>query len=326
MRAVAEKTSSSISVVIPSYNGVGYLPGCLSSLRSQLVTPDEVIVVDDGSTDDTTSFLREHFPDVRVVRLDTNRGFAAAVNEGIRRCTRDYIALLNNDTQASPQWLRALKTTLDRQPSVGFCSSKMLFADRPEVVNSIGIGFTRTGTAFDVGYGQPDGERFASPRPIFGACAGAAMYRRQLFERIGLFDEDLFMWYEDADLSFRAQLAGFKCAYVPDAVVYHVGGGTASPNDSLHIYYCSRNQILVLVKNLPGPLRSVYFGRLALTCLKHSFKSLAKGQTAVVRGYLAALASLRYFIKKHELIHDIVSSSADEILALLELELRQPTT
>ncbi|GAB4344563.1 MAG: glycosyltransferase family 2 protein [Candidatus Abyssubacteria bacterium] len=320
---MAENTSSNISVVIPSYNGVGYLPECLNSLRGQLVPASEIIVVDDGSTDQTTPFLREHFPDVHVVRLETNRGFAAAVNEGIRRCRGSYIALLNNDTQASPQWLGELKATLDREPAVGFCSSKMLFADRPDIINSIGIGFTRAGTAFDVGYGEPDGEKFASPRPMFGACAGAAMYRRELFERTGLFDEDLFMWYEDADLSFRAQLAGFTCLYVPTAIVYHVGGGTTSPSDAQHIYYCSRNQILVMVKNLPEPLRPVYFRRLTVTCLKHSVRSLLRGYPAVVRGYLAALMNLRYFMKKHRLTIDISVVSDDYICKLLELEHNQ---
>lgn len=317
---MGENRSGTISVVIPTYNGIKYITGCLNSLGDQLQRPDETILVDDGSTDGTASFVANSHPEVRLVRLDSNRGFAAAVNEGIRHCKGTYIALLNNDAQAAPQWLSELKRTLDERPSIGFCSSKILFADQPEVINSIGIGFTRAGTAFDVGYRHRDDEKFRHPRPIFGACAGAAMYRREVFEDIGLFDEDLFMWYEDADLSFRAQLAGYQCLYVPTAVVSHVGGGTASPHDRLHIHYCSRNQILVLVKNLPDPLRLRYFPRLMATCLKHSLKMLMRGEVAVLSGYLAALRDLNLFLKKHKLNQGFAKASVEEILNLLSLD------
>ncbi|MBI4831278.1 MAG: glycosyltransferase family 2 protein, partial [Candidatus Lindowbacteria bacterium] len=228
--------------------------------------------------------------------------------------------LLNNDTRAAPQWLSELKRTLDENPSAGFCSSKMLFADQPDVINSVGIGFTRAGTAFDVGYGEKDGDRFTAPRPIFGACAGAAMYRRKVFDDVGLFDEDLFMWYEDADLSFRAQLAGYGCRFVPTAIVYHIGGGTASPNHKSHIFYCSRNQILILAKNLPDALRVHYFSRLILICLKHLFKTLLRGETTVLRGYLAALKDLKYFIRKGKLTSYKTVASVQELSRLLKMD------
>ena len=317
---MTENISSKISVVVPSYNGIQYIADCLNSLRDQLLKPDEVILVDDGSTDETASFVERSYPEALVVKLDSNRGFAAAVNEGIRRCTGTYVALLNNDARAAPEWLSELKRALDKDPSIGSCSSKMLFSDRPDTINSIGIGFTHAGTAFDVGYGQRDGERFERTRPIFGACAGAAMYRRKVFDDIGLFDEDLFMWYEDADLSFRAQLAGYRCLYVAAAVVYHVGGGTASPGDRMHIHYCSRNQILVAVKNLPDPLRFRYFIRLLSVALKHSLKALANGELAVLTGYLAAVRDMGRFARKHKLTRQFTRSSASEILDLLRLD------
>ena len=319
-KRVTDSITETVSVVIPSYNGVGYLADCLNSLKDQLRKPDEIILVDDGSTDATPSFIKESYPDVQLVTLETNRGFARAVNEGIQRCKGTYIALLNNDTRAEPQWLSELRRTLEENPDVGFCSSKMLYADRPNIINSIGIGFNKNGTAFDVGCGQKDGEAFERSRPIFGACAGAAMYRRTVFDDVGLFDEDFFMWYEDADFSFRAQLSGFRCLYVPGAVVYHIGGGTASSNDRLHIHYCSRNQILMMAKNLPGPLRSRYFRRLAAICLKHSLKTLLRGQTAVTTGYLAALRDLSRFLKKHDAITCDARVSADEISRLMSLD------
>jgi len=318
---VTDKISGTISVVIPTYNGIAYIEDCLNSLREQDRKADEIIIVDDGSTDGTASFVGRSYPEVRYVKLVSNRGFAVAVNEGIRHCKSDYIALLNNDTRAEPQWLRELAKTLDERPSVGFCSSKMLFADRPEVINSIGTGFTRAGIAADIGYGENDGEKFRHPRPIFGACAGAAMYRKTMFDKIGLFDEDLFMWYEDVDLSFRARLAGYECFYVATAVVHHVGGGTVSPATDLHTHYCARNQVLVMVKNLPGPLRPKYFTRMAVVCLKHSLKMLLGGQSATAEGYLAAIRDLKPFLKKHKATTELTVVSANEIDRLLTLDL-----
>ncbi len=312
--------SETISVVVPTYNGARFIPACLDSLLSQSCPPDEIILVDDGSTDGTADFVTDSYPEVKLVRLDSNRGFAAAANAGIRSCRADYVALLNNDARADARWLAELKKPFGEDNGIGSCSSKMLFADRPEIVNSIGIGFTHAGTAFDVGYGQPDGERFASPREIFGACAGAAMYRRSLFEIIGLFDEDLFMWYEDADLSFRARLAGYKCRYIPAAIVYHVGGGTESPHDRKHVYYCSRNQVLVLVKNLPDSLRSRYFMRLLVVAAKHSIRSLLQGNVTVTAGYLGAVARLRLFLKKHKATRDRAIASDHYIWQLMNLE------
>jgi GT2 family glycosyltransferase len=128
------------------------------------------------------------------------------------------------------------------------------------------------------------------------------------------------MWYEDVDLSFRAQLAGYKCMYVPTAVVYHVSGGTASSSNKLHIRYCTRNQVLVMVKNLPGPLRSRYFVRLAAVCLKHSLKTLLQGQTTVSAGYLMALKDLRRFIKKYKLNPELSDSYISYIADLLALD------
>jgi GT2 family glycosyltransferase len=318
--SVGEITSETISVVIPTYNGIRYIADCLDSLRKQVRKPDEVIVVDDGSTDDTSSQVEENYPEVRCIRLDSNRGFAAAVNEGIRHSSGTYVALLNNDTRADEAWLHELEHTLQEQPSLGSCSSRMLFADRPEIINSIGIGFTAAGMAADVGYGQEDGEKFRRSRPVFGACAGAAIYRRAMLDDIGLFDEDFFMWYEDVDLSFRAQLAGYSCVYVPTAIIYHVGGGTASAANRLHLRYCSRNQVLVMVKNLPDQLRLRYFRRMAITCAKHSLKMALQRKPAVIGGYLAAIKDLRKFIKKHRITSNVTRVSSDIIERLLLLD------
>jgi hypothetical protein len=313
-------SSSKTSVIIPTYNGIKHIPPCLDSLRNQSKRADEILVVDDGSSDGTASLIANSYPDVRLVRLEKNRGFAAAVNEGISHSSGDYIALLNNDTQVHPEWLAELAKVIDEQSGISFCSSKMLFAEKPDVINSIGIGFTRSGIAMDVGYRQKDAPRFNQPRPILGACAGAAIYRRSLFEQIGLFDEDLFMWYEDVDLSLRAQLTGHKCLYVPTAIVYHKGGGTVSSKEGKHIFYCSRNQILILIKNLPRPLLTKYMLRLSVVCAKHSIKSILEGNASPIAGYYAALRSLKCCLKKRQVIQAKTSISADTLLHLLQLD------
>jgi hypothetical protein len=274
--------------------------------------------VDDASTDGTAELIAKSYPDIHLIRLNKNKGFAGAVNEGVARSKGEYVALLNNDTQAHPEWLSELNKALDENPSTDSCSSKMLFADRPDTINSLGIGFTSSGVAMDVGLGQKDGPLFNKSRPVFGACAGAAIYRRRLFADIGFFDGDLFMWYEDVDFSFRAQLAGHRCLYVPTAIVFHKGGGTVSSNQKLHIYYCCRNQILVLVKNLPGPLCPKYLPRLALLCLKHSIKTLLKGETAAVSGYCRALKDLNLFLKKRKLILSRTVVYATDIQDLMQ--------
>jgi GT2 family glycosyltransferase len=314
------KSSDKVSIIIPTHNGIEYIPPCLDSLQKQAHRADEIIVVDDASADGTASLVARSYPDVRLIRLEKNRGFAGAVNEGIRHASGQYVALLNNDTQAHPQWLNELVKVLDEQPEFSSCSSKMLFADQPERINSIGIGFTRSGIAMDVGLRQKDGPEFNRPRRIFGACAGAAIYRRRLFDEIGLFDEDLFMWYEDVDFSFRAQLAGHQCLYVPTAVVYHKGGGTVSSNERTHIYYCCRNQILILVKNLPWALLPQYMLRLSWVCAKHSMKSLLKGETAALAGYSGALTGLKLFLKKRNASNLRSKTSISHLLEAMQMD------
>jgi hypothetical protein len=141
-----------------------------------------------------------------------------------------------------------------------------------------------------------------------------------MLDEIGLFDEDLFMWYEDVDLSFRAQLAEYTCVYVPTAIIHHVGGGTSSSASNLHLHYCARNQVLVMVKNLPDLLRSRYFPRMAWICAKHSIKMLMQGKPAVIGGYLAALRDLRLFIGKHRASVGDTKVSAEAIERLLTLD------
>lgn len=238
-----------ISVVVLNFNGKRYMDSCLSALASQTYEDFEVIVVDNGSTDGSTEHLDAHFPWVTVVKNEKNLGFAGGTNTGIRHAEGKYILTLNNDTRVDRCFLECLIEPMHSSKDVGMCASKMLFPDGR--INSAGICISRSGAAWDRGMFEPDEKQYDSQEEVFGPCAGAALYRRKMLDEIGLFDEDFFLYMEDVDLAFRGRLAGWKCAYVPQAKVYHIHGGTAGFGSDLSVYYGNRNVIWYTVKNLP---------------------------------------------------------------------------
>ena len=245
-----------VTIIIPNWNGRHLLGTCLDSLRRQTFRDFETIVVDNGSSDGSVEFLRENYPEVRLIALEDNRGFSAAVNRGIREARGEYIALLNNDTEADPRWLEELVKALDSHPEVGLCASKMIDFHKRTLIDRAGDCFTIYGLAIKRGAGERDCPEFNREEYVFGACAGAAIYRASLFEEIGPLDEDFFAYLEDVDLSFRAQLYGYKCLYVPSAVVYHMAGATSRAFQTrLKKFGINiKNNLFVVVKNMPGGL------------------------------------------------------------------------
>ena len=280
-----------VSVVIPNWNGAHHLPECLQSLRSQTLKPARVLVVDNGSTDDSLALLAREFDWVEVIERGDNGGFSTAVNAGIEASDTPFIALLNNDTRAAPDWLERLVEGLEHTPEASFAASLMLRYDPPHEIDSAGDGFSLlAGAGYNIAAGEPADAR-TEPAWVFGACAGAALYRRELFADIGLFDEDFFLVFEDVDLDLRAQVAGHRCLYLPDAVVYHKRGASTD-NASLEVISRSwRNTIWVAGKNLPGPLFSFWllaFGlRMARlfgwAVIMRLFRKLFPGSQALAR-------------------------------------------
>ena len=244
-----------VAVVIPNWNTREFLGPCLRSLRGQTFRDFETILVDSASTDGSVEYIRENFPEVRTVALPENRGFSGAVNAGIEDSGAGLVVLLNNDTEQDPGWLAALVRAADRRPEAGLFASKLVdYGDRRRL-DGAGDALRRSGLPYRLGHGEVDRGQFESERFVFGACAAAALYRRSVFEDVGLFDEDFFAYCEDGDVSFRAQLAGHRCLYVPDSVVYHVGSvSTGGKRSATATRLGTRNGLLLLVKNLPGPL------------------------------------------------------------------------
>lgn len=277
-----------VSVVIPNWNTRKFLGMCLTSLGQQTFRDFEVVLVDSGSTDGSLAFMRENFPEVEVVALRENRGFAAAVNAGIAASGSEFVVLLNNDTEQDPGWLESLVRAADAHPEAGLFATKMISHSDRRYLDGAGDSIRPDGLPYRLGHGEIDRGQFDRAAYVFGACAGAAMYRRRLFEEVGAFDEDFGSYCEDGDLNFRAQLAGHRCLYVPEAVVYHVGGGaTGGKRSRTATRLGSRNSLNSLVKNLP------------LALVPHLLPFFAAGQlvrlaTAATTGVLPAhLAGLK---------------------------------
>ncbi len=280
-----------VSVVVANYNGARFLRGCLDSLRQQTYPRIEVIVVDDASADGSVDLVRTEYPEVHLVVLPRNVGFATAANEGMRRSAGQVVALLNNDAEADSHWVAELVAALQDDPAAGIATSKILLYDRRDIIHTAGDFLGRDGIPGNRGVWQQDRGQFDTPEYVFGGCGGAVAYRREMLDDIGLFDETFFMYCEDVDLSFRAQLRGYRVRYVPTARVYHrlsaTGGGV------LASYYCSRNFLAVLVKNTPASLlwrmlpRILWSQvRMAVEAIRHFREPAARAR---LRGQLAGL-------------------------------------
>ena len=240
-----------VSVVIPNYNGLPFLPCLMKSLKGQTFTDFEVVLVDNGSQDGSLSYLEKEHPWVRVVALSKNHGFSEAVNIGIRESAGELVLLLNNDTEVEADFIGELVEGIRRHGKAFGCGARMMqFQDR-SLLDDAGNFYCALGWAFARGKGKP-ADRFLKEIPIFSPCAGAAIYRRDLLEAIGLFDEAHFAYLEDVDLGYRARLFGYENWYIPSAVVYHVGSGTSgSRHNAFKTTLSARNNLYLLYKNMP---------------------------------------------------------------------------
>jgi len=263
-------------VVIVNYNGERFVAPCLSSVLAQTRPFDEIIVVDNASSDSSLSMVRHRFPQVKVIGIGQNLGYAEGCNRGINASTGDLVAVLNNDAVLHSHWLEKLLEH-DHDPW-SFWASLILFASEPEKIDSAGDAMAVVGAGFKIGHLQSAQNR-TEPREVFGPCAAAALYRRSLLETTGGFDPDFFLIYEDADLNFRARLQGFRCLFVPDAVAYHHVNSSIGSFSHTYVFFGHRNSEYVFWKAMPLALLLMYLPERILFDLASFFFFVMKGRS-----------------------------------------------
>jgi GT2 family glycosyltransferase len=260
--------SPRLTVSVLSYDGRHLLETILPSLAAQRFRDFEVVVVDNGSRDDTVAWLRERWPAVTVRSLPHNVGVTPALNVGALAGRAELVGLFNNDLELDPDCLAQLVAALDAHPEAGWVGPKQLSFHQRDRIDGAGDTFTWRGAGHRRGHGEVDHGQYEVPCEIFGACGGAAVYRRAALQFVGPFDEDFYAFYEDIDWDFRAQLAGFRCRYVPAAVAYHMGSATIGAGlTDFTRYHLWRNTIWVLAKNTPGRLLLRHLPELVLAQL-----------------------------------------------------------
>ena len=295
---------SPVSIVIPNWNGRQHLPTCLDALHRQTFRDFETIVVDNGSTDDSLQLLRDGYGDVEIISLPRNLGFAGGCNAGLRVARGKVLVVLNNDTEVTPTWLAELWSALEHHPEAGMATPKVkLWNDRSRLhttgdyVRTNGMPESRG--VWEIDTGQYDGQEY-----VFGAAGVAPAFRRTMLDDIGLFDADFGSYCEDVDLSWRAQLAGYRCVYVPGSVLYHKVSATGS--GPIRSFFVGRNTIWTLVKNLPTTLWQKYRRQILAAQRQRLFDAVrawrGAAARATIRGQAAGLTSLPSLLNKRRAI------------------------
>lgn len=290
-----------VAIVILNWNGRAYLQRFLPSVLASTWRPLQVVIVDNASTDDSVEFLQNNFPDIQIVRLPQNFGYAKGYNEGLKQVQADYYVLLNSDVEVQSGWIEPIINLMEHDRSVAVCQPKILMYDHKELfeyagasggwLDHLGYPFAR-GRIFDVC--EPDRGQYNSIEPVFWASGAAMFVRADIYHKLGGLDEFFFAHQEEIDFCWRAQLAGYRVYACPASVVYHVGGGTLPKGNKRKVFLNFRNNLIMMSKNLPASqaLWKIPF-RLVLDTVS-AFKSLLDGQgvyfVAIFKAHLAFLA------------------------------------
>ena len=293
----------SVDIIVVNWNGIDHLQVCLSALLNQTYKNINIIFVDNGSTDESIKFVKESFPSITILAFDKNNGFCKANNYAMENSQSEFIALINNDTEADPQWISSAITTLTNHNDVGFVASRICFFDKRDLIDTCGDLYFSSGYPEKRGWLNLFSDEFNSPKYVFGACAGAAVYRRSMLNKIGFFDEEYFAYQEDIDLSFRAQLQGYQCLYDPKSIVFHKVGSTAKKMNSSRIFWSHRNHLYTLIKNLPLSLAGKYFFDIFFAEIAVFLSSiLQKNLKVFIKARIAVFCNLKGLLKKRKII------------------------
>ena len=307
------------SVVIPNYNGSRYLPDLFAGLAAQTFADFEVIFADDCSSDDSTAWVEAKAPQARVLASRENQGFVASVNAAGRVALGRVIVLLNNDTQPAPEFLAELAKAVCAHPRAGIVAAKLLLFDERERIHTAGDMMGRDGIPRNRGVWSIDSGQFDGSKEVFGGCGGAMAVRRELWDALGGFDEEFWMYLDDVDFSFRAQLLGWRATFAPAARVYHKLGG--SGGDDLSSFYVGRNTLWTLAKNMPSSLllrHSVQIVGAQLSIAADALRNWrGSAARARLRGQLAGLLGLPRVLRQRAAVQARRTRHDEEIDRLL---------
>ena len=309
-----------ISVIIPNHNGAALLRGCLSSLLRQSYTHFEIVVVDNGSTDESVETVARLAPNALLVREERNLGFAGAVNAGIRAARGEWVAILNNDTEPVPAWLHECVQGMERHPDAGFLACRILDSRKRGYVYSAGDCFLRAAIGYRRGQELADRPDYRQEVEIFAASGCAALYRKSVLDEVKGYDDRFFAYLEDADLAIRLQAAGCRGWYIPGAEVYHIGAATSGGEFSpLAVRLRTRNSILILIKSVPARILRRGVMRIAAVQISWMARVVAHGRVwSYVRGLAGVVplvpAMLRERRRLRKLWRDSVNSLWQAIL------------
>jgi len=305
---MSDLPDSSVSIIIVNYNGKHFLKDCLESIRTSEASGEEIIIVDNASTDGSGEYVRSAFPRVKLMELDRNYGFAEANNRGASVASGTFLIFLNNDTVVTPGWMKALLEAMFSEPLVGAAGSKLLLYNLPGKVNSAGAHIVFNGGGYDIGFMDDDSEKYNVPGPRGAVCAASMMVRRDEFLSLGGFDPLYFMYFEDVDLCWRYWLSGYKVLYAPQSVVHHRFGGTtgSSRHAPLRVFYGTRNSMFNILKN--NDLRNIFLP-VFFNMLHHTVKFLGfvaslrfKSAVAMIRAYGSLVCHFPEVMRRRKVI------------------------
>ncbi|WP_374519786.1 glycosyltransferase family 2 protein [Undibacterium squillarum] len=305
MSAALLKKTPAISVVIVNFNGGQLVLDCLAKLREQTLRPLEIILVDNASQDGSGQRAETEFPEVNVIHAGANLGFAKGNNLAVQKMHPDseWIALLNPDAFPDPDWLLQLALAAENHPEFAIFGSRLMDANREQMLDGVGDAYHLSGLVWREGHGQAVTPAHLQQKEIFSCCAAAGLYRRDVFDQLGGFDEDYFCYVEDIDLGFRYLLAGYRCLYVPGSVARHVGSAITGRRSDFSVYHGHRNLVWTYVKNMPGPLFWLCLPLHLMLNLVEVLHFARHGQFQVIkRSKLDAIRQLPHFWKKRQQI------------------------
>ncbi|MDF2881119.1 MAG: putative glycosyltransferase [Clostridiaceae bacterium] len=299
-----------LSIIIPSYNKPELLKKCIKSIKDTKNSDFEVIIVDNGSTEPL--FFDEE--NVRYIKLKFNHGFSKAVNIGIKQAKGNLIAILNNDTEVDTFWIENIINTFEKNSDIIYATSKIKSLKNKELIDDVGDVILSYGRVYKIGNKEKDMGQYDEQCFIFGASGCASVYRREFFDKVGYFDEDFFAYLEDVDLSFRANLLGYQCLYVPSAVVYHVGSATTgSQYNNFTIFHLAQNTLNVIVKNYPlGILLQSLLPVLGYIFALQIFFLLKGNGISFFKGLISGLSMVpKMKCKRNQIVKRRILSSTD---------------